>query len=208
VNESPDCTVCSRQLWEDEIGRFACKPCERRTGDDLAALAGPGGLYARLCLRIHPASRGAGQAVSGSRTASIPASLEILNLTANGGVVSTLELWVEDWATYGLATVGTGGRLQYRVDRAVATLRLNLPRAVERHPAFDECADEIGQLKRQAEGIVNGGKEAIPFRVQCGCGATIKATLQTQGETCRKCAAEYTRMQVLRTLPLVERSAA
>ncbi len=207
MNDAPACIVCHSALYAEESGRFVCRPCERRTAENLAALAGPGGLYARLCLRIHPASRGAGPAVSGSRTAAIPASLETLSLTANGGLVSMLESWVEDFASYGLATIGAGGRLQYRVDRAVATLRLNLPQAVSRHPAFDEFADEIGRTRRQAEAIIGGGKKPTVFRVQCECGGIIKATLETQGETCRGCEREYGHAEVLQ-LPMAERSAA
>lgn len=208
MNDAPACIVCSSVLYAEESGRFVCRPCERRTAENLAALAGPGGLYARLCLRIHPVSRGTGPAVSGSRGSSIPPNEQVLSLTANGGIVSCLELWVEDWASYGLATIGNGGRLQYRVDRAVATLRLNLPQAVSRHPAFDEFAAEMEGAKKQAAAIIAGGREPVPVRVRCGCGATIKTSLQTKGETCRKCDAEYSRMQVLRTLPLVEKKAA
>jgi len=208
VNDAPACIVCHSALYAEELGRYVCRPCERRTAENLSALAGPGGLYARLCLRIQPGTRGGGQVVTGSRSAPIPASLDILSLTANGGLVSTLESWVEDWATYGLATIGAGGRLQYRVDRAVATLRLNLPRAVERHAAFDEFADEIGRTRRQAEAIICGGKGPTVFRVQCPCGTAISTTMQTDGETCRRCRTEYSRMEVLRTLRLVERSAA
>jgi len=207
VNENPACTVCSHELWEDELGRYACRPCERRIAENLAALRGPGGLYARLCLRIHPGSRGAGPAVSGSRTASIPPSMEILSLTANGGIVSVLETWVEDWASYGLAAVGEGGRLQYRVDRAVATLRLNLAQAVTRHPALDEFAAEIGRTRRQCEALINGGKGPTEFRVQCECGGIIKATLETEGETCRGCQRDYGRRGIL-DLPYADRTAA
>ncbi|MYV77758.1 hypothetical protein GT352_28070 [Streptomyces sp. SID1046] len=207
MNDAPACIVCHSVLFADEAGRYACHACERRIGDNLAALRGPGGLYARLCLRIHPGSRGAGPAVSGSRGSSMPPNEQVLNLTANGGLVSILETWVEDWASYGLAAVGTGGRLQYRVDRAVATLRLNLAQAVTRHPALDEFADEIGRARRQCEALIDGGKGPTLFRVQCGCGSIIKATLETEGETCRGCRTEYGRREIL-DLPHAERSAA
>lgn len=201
------CIACHSGLNDDELGRYACRPCERRIAENLAALAGPGGLYARLCLRIQPGRRGTGPAVSGTPAAAIPVNLETLNLTANGGVVSTLETWVEDWASYGLATIGTGGRLQYRVDRAVATLRLNLPQAVHRHPALDEFAREIQQARRQAEAIVAGEKKPAKVPVQCPCGGTIWVAVDTPGETCRGCGQEYGHTEVLR-LPLAERAAA
>lgn len=208
MNDAPACIVCSSALYADELGRYACRPCERRIGDNLAALRGPGGLYARLCLRIHPGNTGSnGPAVSGSRGSSMPPNEQVLSLTANGGIVSCLELWVEDWASYGLAAIGEGGRLQYRVDRAVATLRLNLAQAVTRHPALDEFAAEIGRTRRQCEALISGGKEPTRFRVQCECGGIIKATLETAGETCRICKREYGRREIL-DLPYADRTAA
>lgn len=206
MNETVNCLVCTRELWEDELGRYACKPCERRIGDTLASLAGPGGLYARLCLRIQPASRSAGQTVSGSRTAPIPASLAVLDLTSNGGLVSVLEDWVTAWAAHGLATVGTGGRLQYRVDRAVATLRLNLPQAVYRYEPIADFATEIRRLQGQCEHLVNG-VGPIEFLVQCSCGHTIRATLETPHAACRGCGQEYDKAELLR-LPVLDRTAA
>lgn len=207
MSEAPVCTICSSVLYADEAGRFACRACERRIGDNLAALRGPGGLYARLCLRIHPATRGTGPAVSGSRGSSMPPNEQVLSLTANGGLVSSLESWVEDWASYGLATIGTGGRLQYRIDRAVATLRLNLPQAVTRHPALDEFAAEIDRTRRQCEALIDGGQPAALLRVVCPCGNIIKDGFNTNGATCRKCKTEYGRREIL-SLPFADRSAA
>lgn len=206
-----NCCICATTLWEDEAGRTICRPCERRIGENLAALAGPGGLYARLCLRIQPgATAGSGPAVSGTRGAPIPASLQVLNLTANGGIVSCLELWVEDWASYGLATVGTGGRLQYRIDRAVATLRLNLPRAAHRHPALDEFAHEIWSIRRQCEALIAGGKPPRKIPVHCSteeCDGILLVTIDTPGETCRSCEREYGHGEALQLRP-AEKTAA
>ncbi|MFD6180092.1 hypothetical protein [Streptomyces goshikiensis] len=198
MNESPNCTVCSREMWEDELGRHACRPCERRIDDRLAALAGPRGLYARLCLRMEPGSRSMGESVSGSSSPSIPADLQILDLTASGGIVGTLEAWVADWATYGLATCGTSGRLQHRVDQAIATLRLNLSRAVERHPALDEFAREVDGIWRTCSALVAGGREPVKASVTCqACGSVFKFGLFDDGADCRSCGQHHTRVMLL-----------
>ncbi|MFD6113631.1 hypothetical protein ACFWG0_26460 [Streptomyces yangpuensis] len=201
-----NCCICTTALWDDETGRLICRPCERRIAEDLAALAGPGGLYARLCLRIHPSSNGSsGPAVSGTRGAPIPANLQVLNLVANGGIVSALESWVEDWASYGLAEVGVGGRLQYRIDRAVATLRLNLPQAAYRHPALEECAREVWSIRRQCEALIAGAKPPRKVPVQCGsngCDGILKVSIDTPGETCRACGREYGHSEVLQLTPV------
>ncbi|NYV73129.1 hypothetical protein [Streptomyces sp. UH6] len=200
------CIICPRQLLDHETGRYLCTLCEQRIDRDLAALAGPAGLYARLCLRIQPGCRGDGPAVSGTPGRELPGG-EPLNLTANGGIVSDLETWVRDWATYGLATIGTGGRLQHRIDQAVATLRLNLPRAVYRHPALDDFGKEITQARARAEAIINGEQEPRRIAVQCGCGAVSKVTLDTDGFTCRGCRTEYGHTEAL-SLPMAARAAA
>ncbi|MEU3903284.1 hypothetical protein AB0F20_05645 [Streptomyces goshikiensis] len=198
MNESPNCVVCTRELWEDELGRYACRPCERRIDDRLAALAGPRGLYARLCLRMEPGSRSMGESVSGSSSPSIPANLQILDLTASGGIVGTLEAWVEDWASQGLATRGTGGRLQHRIDQAIGTLRLNLPRAVERHPAMDEFAREVDGIWRTGSALVDGGREPVKASATCqACGNAFRFGLFDDGADCRSCGQHHTRAMLL-----------
>ncbi|WP_051833651.1 hypothetical protein [Streptomyces katrae] len=199
MNESPNCTVCDRELWEDEAGRYACKPCQRRLDDRLAAIAGPCGLYARLCLRMEPAGRAMGESVSGSSSPSIPANLLVLDLTAAGGIIGTLEAWVEDWSGYGLATRGTGGRLQHRIDQAVATLRLNLPRAVERHPALDEFAREVDGIHRTCSALVDGGREPVKAAATCrACGKPFRFGLFDKGGAdCPRCDHHHTRAQLL-----------
>lgn len=205
---APACTICRSNLYADELDRYACRPCERRIDRDLLALAGPGGLYARLCLRIHPGKGGGGPAVSGSRGSTMPPNEAVLNLTANGGIVSTLETWVEDWATYGLGRAGDGGRLQHRVDQAIGTLRLNLPRAVDRHPALDEFSREIWKLKRQCEAQISGERAPRRIPVQCPCGGVMRVTLDTEREECPGCGTEYGHTEVLRLTPTTDNRAA
>lgn len=206
MNEIPACLICSRDLWEDELGRYACRPCQQRIDTHLRELAGPRGLYARLCLRIQPDGRSAGTRVTGSPAAPIPGSLDVLSLTANGGIVSTLESWVEDWASQGFGVRGDGGRLQHRVDQAIETLRRNLDHACRRHPALDECAAEISRINRQARALVDGEKQPSRVAVTCPCGGTLRVTIDTPGETCRSCGAEYGQTEVLR-LPLARAAA-
>lgn len=50
----PACTVCGRDLREAELGRQACRPCQRRVDDNLEALADPHGLYASLARALAP----------------------------------------------------------------------------------------------------------------------------------------------------------
>lgn len=211
TDTSPSCCICASALWDDEQGRYICRPCENRIDRELRALAGPSGLYARLCLRTGPSKRAGGPAVSGTRNSSMPPNEQVLSLVANGGIVSDLETWVKDWATYGLAQLSTGGRLQYRVDQAVATLRLNLTQAALRHPALDECAREIRQIVRQAEAIIDGERQPIRIPVHCDtpdCDGILRVTLDTDSETCRACRREYGHAEALSLTPTEQRRAA
>jgi len=211
TDTAPTCCLCAHALWEDELGRCICRPCEHRIDRDLLALAGPSGLYARLCLRTGPSKRGGGQAVSGTRGSTMPPNEHVLNLVADGGLVSDLETWVKDWATYGLAQPATGGRLQFRVDHAVRTLRLNLTQAAMRHPALDEFAREISKKRREASAIVDGEKERIRIPVHCDtpdCHGILRVTLDTPGETCRVCRREYGHAEALSLTPAERRAAA
>lgn len=207
MNETAFCLICRRGLWDDEQGRYACRLCEQRIDRDLYALAGPAGLYARVCLRNDPAQGGHGPAVTATRTPGIPGSLDVLDLTADGGMVTDLETWVTDWASYGLAQPCRGGRLQHRVDEAVATLRLNLPQAVGRHPAIDEFSKEIGTVRRRCEGIIGQEPGARRFGVLCPCGRVLTITLDTPGKDCAGCGVEYGHAALFE-LPLAVRAAA
>lgn len=207
LDAAPRCTCCHSLLYADELGMYACRPCIARIDRDLMMLAGPRGLYARLGGQLEPGSGSDGPAVSGSRSAAAPVRLEALSLIANGGVISTLESWVEDWATYGLAQICEGGRLQHRLDRAVATLRLNLQRAAGRHVAIDEFAAEIARVRRQCEAQLGGEKPPRRVTVACPCGGTMRVTLDTPGARCGGCETQYGHAEVLQ-LPMAERSVA
>jgi hypothetical protein len=201
---APACVICHRGLYADEFGRYACRPCERRIDGDLLAITGPGGLYARTCLRTTPGKGSSGPAVSMTRTPGTPTNLDVLSYISSGGLVSELETWVEDWSTYGLARPCQGGRLQHRVDWAVGTLRLNLARAVERHPAIDDFAAEVAKIRRRCEGIISQERAPRRFGVLCQCEAEISITLNTPNARCPGCSAEYGHSELM-DLPLADR---
>ncbi|MEV4970608.1 hypothetical protein [Streptomyces scopuliridis] len=208
MNESAECLICHRGLYADELGRFACRHCTDRIDGQLRALAGPDGLYARLSAQLAPGAGNGGPAVSGSRAAPVPLRLEVLNLmTAGGPILGPLETWVRDWREHGRAEVCEAGTLQQRVDHAVRTLRFNLEWAAANHPAIDEFAGEIGQMRRQCEGQVTGEKPPRRIPVACPCGQVLRVALDTAGERCPGCGEQYGHTEVLR-LPMAERRAA
>ncbi|MFJ7963169.1 hypothetical protein [Streptomyces sp. NPDC096324] len=202
------CTVCHRDLYADELGHQACRPCTDRVDLNLRALAGADGLYARLSDSLHPGSSSGGPAVSGSRTAPLPLRLAPLSLAARGGIVTILQTWLVDWHDLlGYRHPRWDGDLQQQCDQAVKRLRVLLPWAAERHGAFDEFAGEVSSLRRQAESATGGERGPRWFGVTCTCSATLKITIESPGKHCDACGAQYDR-QALFDLHLAERRAA
>ncbi|RZF06001.1 hypothetical protein [Streptomyces albidoflavus] len=195
------CVVCLSDLWQDEAGRLACRRCTDRISDDLAALPG---LYSQLGGALMPGSGAGGPAVSGSRTAPLPLRLAPLSLAARGGVVTVLQTWLVDWhEALGYRHPRWEGDLIGQCRQAVARLQLLLPWAAEEHPAIDEFAAEVRQLRRQCVAQVTGERPVRTVAVACPCGATLRITLDTLGRRC-VCGEQYGR-EALLGLPLAER---
>jgi hypothetical protein len=194
------CTVCATGLYDTE--QQTCRPCTERVAANLAALAGPNGLYARLSASLHPGSSSGGPAVSGSRTAPVPLRLEVLNLqTERGPVIGALEQWVRDWETYGRATVDEAGTLQQRLDHAVGTLRFNLNWAAASHPAFADFADETWVIVRRCRTATGAEKPPVKVPVACYCGQILRVSLDMEGIECRHCGSEYGHGEMLKLTP-------
>ncbi|TVL89764.1 hypothetical protein [Streptomyces sp. SAJ15] len=203
----PTCTACSRDLRYDELGRMACRLCQRRTDEHLAALAGEHGLYAALHGALAPGRATMDGRVSGSRTAPLPLRLEPLNLSARGGVVTILQTWLIDWhEALGWRHPRWEGDLQQQCDQAVKALRNNLEWAATEHPAFSEFGAEVSALTRACRRQVTGEPPERRIAVLCACGATLRVTISTPGARC-SCGAQYGRTEVLE-LPLALRNAA
>jgi hypothetical protein len=202
------CTVCLTGLYETELGHQACRPCTDRADQNLRALAGPDGLYARLTDSLQPGSSSGGPSVSGSRTAPLPVRLQPLSLAARGGVVTILQTWLIDWhETLGYRHPRWDGDLQQQLDQVAGRLRVLLPWAAEEHGAFAEFAGEVASLRRQCDAATGGEKPARRFGVTCECGAILRITIESPGKRCEACGAQYG-LQELRKLPLAERRAA
>nr|WP_206326575.1 hypothetical protein [Streptomyces sp. N502] len=195
-------------MYEHELTHQACRPCTDRVDQQLRALAGADGLYARLSDSLAPGSGSGGPVVSGSRTAPLPVRLEPLSLAARGGVVTILQTWLVDWHDLlGYRHPRWEGGLQQQCDQAVKRLRILLPWAAEQHGAFEEFAREVAHLRRQCEAATGGERPARRVGVTCTCGRTLRVTLDTAGVRCPSCSAQYGHSEALR-LPLAARSAA
>lgn len=188
----PTCTCCGRDLRDDELGRVACRPCQHRADLNLAALAGrpafdddgksTAGLYALLSYTLERGASPNSGRVTGSHEAPLPLRLAPLSLCAEGGVVSTLQLWAEDWHDHMRRTPPTWrGSLQQRVDTAAQTLRFNLDWAAREHPAFHVFADEISKLAASCRAAISPVTGERSTRVPIGYCPTIR---QDTGAVC------------------------
>lgn len=202
------CAVCHRDLYEDELGHQACRPCTERADRNLTALAGPDGLYAKLSDSLHPGAGMAGPAVSGSRTAPLPVRLDPLSLAARGGVVTILQTWLIDWhEQLGYRHPRWEGDLQQQCDQVVHRLRVLLPWAAEAHGAFDEFAAELAKIRVQCATATGSERPARRVPVLCTCGHILRITLDTAGVRCPDCSTQYGHSDALQ-LPMAERRAA
>lgn len=205
---APQCTVCHCGLYDTEFGHQACRPCTERADQNLRALAGSEGLYARLSASLHPGSGNGGPSVSGSREAPLPLRLQPLSLAARGGVVTILQTWLIDWHDLlGYRHPRWDGDLQQQCDQVVKRLRVLLPWAAEQHGAFAEFAGELASVVRQCEAATGGERGPRKFGVTCTCGATLKITIESPGKRCETCGAQYDRRELF-DLQLAERRAA
>ncbi|MER7507042.1 hypothetical protein ABTX82_01635 [Streptomyces lavendulae] len=205
MNESPDCTVCSRELWEDELGRYACKPCEGVIARTLNALRP---LFhqasEQVALMKGSAPEHVGAASPGGSTA--PLKIGVLSLTSKGGAVTTLQAIEDSWRT---ALRWSMGPTRHYTDIAGVTdfLAMNLRWACESYPSIAQDRETIGKLFGELNGAISGDRPPRRIPVTCPCGTVLRITLDTPGVRCGGCEAQYGHAEVLR-LPMAERAAA
>ena len=184
----PTCTVCTRNLWEDERDRQACRPCQNRADTNLAALAGPptydeegrivSGLYAALDHVLTPSGSRDGARASSSPGSQLPVRLEPLSLSAHGSIVTILQTWAEDWdQRMHREPPRWHGTLQQQCDQAVSKLRTDIEWAASRHPAFDEFHHEVAKLTRSCQRQITGEPPERRVTVACPCGGVIRIAI-------------------------------
>jgi hypothetical protein len=177
--DRPSCVGCSRVLSpeEQERARVACFRCEEEVKEALTALAGPDGLFAQLVWRgVEALTPGSGRSNSDPNvktskvTAPSPVRLDAVNLLGAGGLVHTLQRWINLWYkdlgfrqpvwrgqfhfVILVAPGGTPVRRPGQLDNAVKVLLNNLPWACEQRADF-------GEFRHQVRGFVEQSRSAI-----------------------------------------------
>ncbi|EST24372.1 hypothetical protein [Streptomyces roseochromogenus] len=193
--EWPACLACHQDLWEDETGRYACRPCENRTHQRLTELPG---LFARLhtTAQLMRGARPAGAGTSGSPTPAIPPRIDVLNLASAGGVATRLQAIEDAWRkAFGrrIEPASDGVRIfapwRTTPGRAVAGqiefLIINLQRACETYESIDQDIEEIRRIHAECSNALNPNQR--PGRVKIG---VCPVVLDDENEL--RCAAQLT----------------
>ncbi|MFB6977727.1 hypothetical protein [Streptomyces scopuliridis] len=178
--------------------------CREHIKANLLALPG---LYRALEEELTPGRRGNSGGRPGTHGAPIPVSLEVLDLRARGGIEGVLGGWARDVCDRENWTVPALGTIEAIIKWGAGLLLANLPMICDEHPAIREIADELRQITGQARRLITGEKPPRHIPVACPCGQVLRITLNTAGERCPGCAAQYGHTEVLR-LPMAERRVA
>lgn len=212
----PACTGCTRPLWDTELGRYTCRPCQTRAAEHLATIAA---LYPHLNTTSALLPRRSGTHTrSGTRTAApLPVAVAVLDLTAPGGVATRLAAIEDAWR------LALGRRIPVRHDHTrvfaawrtnptadvpqhVTFLRINLERACESYPEIGDDLTEIRRLHDQCKTaaltaldpgeqrpgpIAIGPCPAVPDGATTPCMAPLTARPGAHRVDCRTCGARW-----------------
>lgn len=204
MDTATTCVICHRDLWDYELGRFACLLCQNRGVELLQAMPG---LYVQTGRRLMPGAAGSGGRVSGSKSAPLPCSEAALNLRGPGGMVTHLADWeraLRHELDYGPAPFR--GDYEQALVGITGWLVNAAPWVYASFAAVDEYHRELAQIAGHARAIATGERPARTVPVRCPCGAVLRITLDTPGRRCT-CGQQYGWAE-LRQLPLAERAAA
>ncbi|WP_030757273.1 hypothetical protein [Streptomyces sp. NRRL F-5135] len=162
----PTCAACGRELWNVELGRHACRPCEEKTAQRIAELPS---LFQQLdtTAALMRGARRPDAGTSSSKTPPIPPRLDVLALVGPGGVATRLAAVEDAWRqALGWTVAPWRGSPAQAVPQLVEFLGNNLLWACS---SYESVADDIEEIRRlHAECAALARDERRPGRVQIG----------------------------------------
>lgn len=192
--------TCGRRLWVNETGRMACRPCEDRTHQRLAELPALFGRLSETATLMRGAARGGG-ATSGSRTPPIPPRLEVLALTAAGGVATRLRDIEDSWRkALGWTVAPWRGSPVQAVPEHVRFLVNNLPWACDRYESVGQDIEDLRRLHAECTAVAASerrhGRVSIgrcPARYDDGtlCRTELTASADSHRVRCGTCGTRW-----------------
>ncbi|GAA3727529.1 hypothetical protein [Streptomyces tremellae] len=207
------CGLCERELEDG----YLCPGCATSTTARLQRLPD---LYEALAAFLTPGRRGGGQAARAGRAgASLPVAEDALGLRGPGGMVGVLEDWRSAMqADRGWKEPAAAGLLEQRVVRAARGLVMNMDWIAASWPLAGAFAEEIRDLVRDVESIVDPPDPRergmrlgfCPAVYEDGalCGSVLRLYPGEKTVTCRFCGAVYPQATWLGLKALMDEDAA
>jgi hypothetical protein len=192
--EWPRCVACSKDLWADEVDRWACRPCQDRTGKRLTELPA---LFARInstAALVRGSRRGTGMP-TGSRVPPIP-----LNLAAAGGVATRLQVIEDAWRqTLGWTVTPWRGNSGQSLPRQIEFLSNNLGWACERYEEVGQDVEEIRRVHAECTAALSPDRRIGPIRIGAcpvltvdgPCKRQLTASTRKEAIKCQGCGTEW-----------------
>jgi hypothetical protein len=188
------CGLCEEQLE----GGYLCVGCTKSTRVRLEALPT---LYGGLAALLPPAGGASGIRSGKGGPPPLPLNENILDMRSGGGMVATLESWVDAIRhDRGRPEVLHTGSPTGRITRAVGELLGHMPWVAVSWPEAGLFAGEIRELAREASSIIRPPVPArgrrignCPAQFEDGviCGAVLRLEPGERVVTCRWCQTSY-----------------
>lgn len=206
----------AHRLWDNELDRLVCWPCEEKTAARLAELPT---LFRQLnttAMLMKGASRSGG-ATSGTRTAPIPPRLDVLNLTGPGGIATRLRDIEDAWRkTFGRRIAPWAGSPTQAVPIHAGFLAINLRRACESYESIGQDIEDLRRLHAQCTALISNeprtGRVPVgicPARLDTGpCGTPLTASTGSHHVRCETCGTRWDGMGEWRNLRAAQETAA
>jgi hypothetical protein len=209
-DDAPRCTHCRRGLFDTELHRWTCRPCQDRAAKQLAELPG---MYDELGEVLMPGATvtDGGGKVSTSRSAPLPVALAPLNLIAVGGIAASLAAIEDNWrAALGWPIPARADKVRVfapwrgtpsrAVPKHTRFLANNLPWAVEQYEEIAYDMDVIAILYWQARNTLTGTRPRL-IHVVCRavyddgheCGQRLAVDINRTSVLCQGCGTRWGR---------------
>ncbi|WP_431999286.1 hypothetical protein [Streptomyces sioyaensis] len=188
-----NCTACTAAL---DAPAQLCDGCARGLDVRLGELPAQ---YLLLATHLRPGAGRSDGPVALVREAPLPVREDVLDMRAEGGLVTVLEGWREAMQNArGWGQPACTGSIERRVMAAARGLQLNIEWIAAEFPGAGDMAREIRALAGQAAALLDPAPPTLRVG-DCAadlgggdiCGAPLRVPAGTAEVRCRRCGTDY-----------------